>query len=644
MTTFAELTTTGVSRAVADLVEPADRAALADAYRELVEAGEPFLVLAGGSNTIVADEGFPGRVLRIATRGIEREDDGEAVLLRVDAGESWSGLVDLAVAEGLSGIEALAGIPGSVGAAPVQNIGAYGQELADVLERIELLDAGTGEAIWLDADELGLGYRTSSLKRGEHRGLVLRVELRLQRVGDDAGAPVQYAQLAKALGVELGTRVGVRAQRDAVIALRASKGMVLDPDDPDTRSTGSFFMNPIVRREWAIELPADAPRFDAGVDEEGRELVKLSAAWLIEHAGVPKGFRLPGSGAAISSKHTLAITNRGGATAEEVAQLPVTSSRASRRSSASSSAPRRTSSASRSRPTVSERDPDDSPLAARDARAGGGDARRADARGADGARGADARGAEAVRDARAGGGDARRADARGGDRARGADARGWDARGADARAGMCRAPMERAARTRGAPTMCAARTRTVPTMRAARMRLATSRRGDVRRRSRCPSRSARGKRLRRAGADSADRAGRATSGLSRGIRPRPPASTPAPSSTRSPRAGTRAAAPPRADGSPSARPAHRRRSRNPTPPSPARARERAAALAVGRSARPSSPPRRAPPPWGCSSRRCSPPAPRLSPPPSRDRGARPRPRHPAPAAAPRSPPPPRPNR
>lgn len=321
MTTFAELTTTGVSQATADLVAPADRAALADAYRELVDEGRPFLVIAGGSNTIVADEGFPGKVLHVATRGIEREERGDEVLLRVDAGESWSALVDRAVDEGLSGIEALAGIPGSVGAAPVQNIGAYGQELADVLERIELLDADTGEAIWLDASELGLGYRTSSLKRGEHRGLVLRVELRLQRVDGDEGAPVRYAQLAKALGVELGTRVGVREQRDAVLALRASKGMVLDADDPDTRSSGSFFMNPIVRREFTIDLPADAPRFDAGEDDDGNELVKLSAAWLIDHAGLPKGTALPGSRAAISSKHTLAITNRGGATAEEIAQL-----------------------------------------------------------------------------------------------------------------------------------------------------------------------------------------------------------------------------------------------------------------------------------------------------------------------------------
>ena len=322
MTTFADLTTTRVSDAEAALIEPATRDELVAAYLDLVDAGAPFLVIAGGSNTIVADEGFAGPVLRVAVRGIEEErvaDD--AVLLRVAAGESWSALVDATVDRGLSGIEALAGIPGSVGAAPVQNIGAYGQELADVLTRIEFLDADTGEIAWLDAVELGLGYRTSSLKRGEHRGLVLAVELRLARVPDGEGAPVRYAQLANAVGVELGARVDVRAQRDAVVRLRAAKGMVLDAGDPDTRSSGSFFMNPIVPFEFARSLTTEMPRFDAGTDADGAPLVKLSAAWLIDHAGVKKGYALPHSGAAISSKHTLAITNHDGATAEQIAEL-----------------------------------------------------------------------------------------------------------------------------------------------------------------------------------------------------------------------------------------------------------------------------------------------------------------------------------
>lgn len=350
MTTFAELTTTAVSEAEAELLTPATREALIEAYRSLLDSGEEFLVIAGGSNTIVGDDGFPGPVLRIATKGLEFEDVNGHVLVRAEAGESWPALVDRTVADGLSGIEALAGIPGSVGAAPVQNIGAYGQELSDVLTRIELLDADTGVLEWVAASELGLGYRTSVLKREERVGLVLRVELRLNRVTEGAtdstsdsatdsaevpetgvpakvgapvetGAPVKYLQLAKALGVEIGDRVDVATQRDAVLRLRASKGMVLDASDPDTRSSGSFFMNPIVRHEFARQLPAVAPKFGAGEDAAGEPLTKLSAAWLIDHAGIKRGFSLPGSKAAISSKHTLAITNRGGATAQEIIEL-----------------------------------------------------------------------------------------------------------------------------------------------------------------------------------------------------------------------------------------------------------------------------------------------------------------------------------
>lgn len=321
MTTFAELTTTAVSYAEADLVTPSTREELIEAYQTLTDDFDEFIIIAGGSNTIVSDEGFPGRVLQIVTKGLEIEDADDHVLIRAEAGESWSALVDRTVAEGLSGIEALAGIPGSVGAAPVQNIGAYGQELADVLTRIELLDADTGDIEWVDARDLGLGYRTSVLKREERIGLVLRVELRLERPGDGIGAPVKYAQLAKALGVDLDDRVDLAVQRDAVLRLRASKGMVLDATDTDTRSSGSFFVNPIVRSEFARELPTTAPKFAAGEDERGEALTKLSAAWLIDHAGVKKGYSLPGSGAAISTKHTLAITNRHNATAAEIVEL-----------------------------------------------------------------------------------------------------------------------------------------------------------------------------------------------------------------------------------------------------------------------------------------------------------------------------------
>jgi UDP-N-acetylmuramate dehydrogenase len=243
------------------------------------------------------------------------------------------------VERGWTGLEALSGIPGSVGAAPVQNIGAYGVEVSDVLESIDFLDEETGERTAIPAAELELGYRTSTLKHGR-RGIVLAVRFVLG-VADAAGVPVRYAQLASSLGVGLGERVAPSAVREAVLRLRASKGMVLDADDPDTTSAGSFFTNPIVSAGFAETLPTDAPRWPVAPDAaddvavplgvgvapevpspaEVDDRVKLSAAWLIEHAGVRRGFALPGSRAAISSKHTLALTNRGGATATEVAEL-----------------------------------------------------------------------------------------------------------------------------------------------------------------------------------------------------------------------------------------------------------------------------------------------------------------------------------
>jgi UDP-N-acetylmuramate dehydrogenase len=249
------------------------------------------------------------------------------------------------VRHGWSGIEALSGIPGSTGAAPFQNIGAYGQEIASSLVAIDFLDYATGGVQRMTRAELGLGYRTSALKRGL-AGVVLAVELDLADANEPMGAPlsepVAYAQLADALGVTLGSRVPVAELRRAVIALRASKGMVLDPDDTDSVSAGSFFTNPIVSENFARSLPAAAPRWPVEPAEpdvvrelgiggvhpddvpplaEGPYEVKLSAAWLIEQAGIRRGFALPGSRAAISGKHTLALTNRGGATAEEIVQL-----------------------------------------------------------------------------------------------------------------------------------------------------------------------------------------------------------------------------------------------------------------------------------------------------------------------------------
>jgi UDP-N-acetylmuramate dehydrogenase len=298
---------------------------------------EDWLVLGGGSNLVVGDEGFDGTVIRVLTRGIERLDSAPGtVRLRVQAGESWDALVAFAVDNGWAGIEGLSGIPGSSGAAPIQNIGAYGQELSDSLAHVDFLDYLDGDVARLTATDLELDYRTSAIKQGR-QGIVTAIELDLLDTGDGLSAPIAYDQLATALKVELGARVPLATVRATVLALRRSKGMVLDPADPDSVSSGSFFTNPIVGENFARTLPAEAPRWPMEQDPEDAVVplgeqpampsyrvdhrVKLSAAWLIERAGIGKGFRLPGSKAAISSKHTLAIVNTGGATADEVAQL-----------------------------------------------------------------------------------------------------------------------------------------------------------------------------------------------------------------------------------------------------------------------------------------------------------------------------------
>lgn len=345
---LSELTTMRVGGVPEALIAPADSEALVAAARDLWESGENWLLLGGGSNTVAADDGFPGTVIHVVTRGIERVDAPSGrVRLRVQAGEPWDEVVALTVQSGWSGVEALSGIPGSTGAAPVQNIGAYGQELESSLVGVDFLDAATGEVVRLSRSELELGYRTSALKRGR-LGVVLAVELELSDntvpggIGAPLSAPIAYAQLADSLGVPLGGRVPVAELRRAVLALRASKGMVLDPNDPDSVSSGSFFTNPIVSESFARGLPAAAPRWPVTPPEPdvviglpaggvhpldipplagGPYDVKLSAAWLIENAGLRRGFALPGSGAAISSKHTLAIVNRGHASASDVAQL-----------------------------------------------------------------------------------------------------------------------------------------------------------------------------------------------------------------------------------------------------------------------------------------------------------------------------------
>ncbi|WP_295027613.1 UDP-N-acetylmuramate dehydrogenase [uncultured Mobiluncus sp.] len=360
--------------------------AQADAVRE------PLLFLGGGSNLVPVDGEFPGLVLRDGREDVRvltlqefselraggeqpsqgREPDTElrpdasrgirdaaavvakaqqlaaatpsCIFLSVSGGLAWDRLVEYCVTQEFSGLEALSGIPGVVGAAPVQNIGAYGGEVADCLLGVTAWDRQECRLVYLSAADFRFGYRDSLLKQSRlqveanfgtpqfaparpgtnpatGRWIVLEVDFALQRGG---GTPVRYAQLAGALGVPMGTVVPAAQIRTAVLELRRSKGMVLDPSDHDTWSVGSFFTNPIlpVEATAALDLPENAPRWEAALPGRAGEVgVKLSAAWLIEHSGIMKGFALPGAGAGVSTKHVLALTNRGNATAADIQAL-----------------------------------------------------------------------------------------------------------------------------------------------------------------------------------------------------------------------------------------------------------------------------------------------------------------------------------
>ncbi len=296
---------------------PARRLLVAETEDEVVEAvraadtdSEPLLVLGGGSNLVVADEGFDGTVLQVATRGVAVAALAEHAL-QVEAGVDWDHVVRLTVDEGYAGLEALSGIPGRVGAAPIQNVGAYGQEVAQTVGWVRALDRSTHDVVLLGPEECGFGYRDSVFKRSD-RYVVLAVAFALEH--SRLGAPVRYAELARRLGVEVGERVPATDVRAAVLELRRGKGMVLDAEDHDTWSAGSFFTNPLLPADQAAALPENAPRWPT---DDGR--VKTSAAWLIEQAGIGKGH---GSGAArVSTKHTLALTNRGAATTAELLVL-----------------------------------------------------------------------------------------------------------------------------------------------------------------------------------------------------------------------------------------------------------------------------------------------------------------------------------
>ncbi|MGC5167685.1 UDP-N-acetylmuramate dehydrogenase [Luteimicrobium sp. DT211] len=369
--TLADLTTLRVGGDVDTYVEVSSERELIDVVRAADDAGEPLLVLGGGSNLLVADEGFSGVVVRDVRSGlrVESEDTCGGASMSGPAGHSWDDVVVQAIDAGWVGVEALSGIPGTLGAAPVQNVGAYGQEVAGVISTVRVWDRGESRVRTFANGELGFGYRTSRLKRSMHLGLagyagpgglgvpeedprapwypspryvVLDVSMQL-RLGT-LSAPVAYAELARRLGVAVGDRAPGADVRAAVLELRGGKGMLLDPavqdgrivgrPDHDRWSAGSFFTNPIVPASVVDELPEGAPRFEVrsplpavstgpSLGAVDPTLVKTSAAWLIEHAGFGKGFGVAGdaSPARLSTRHTLALTNRGGATAADLVAL-----------------------------------------------------------------------------------------------------------------------------------------------------------------------------------------------------------------------------------------------------------------------------------------------------------------------------------
>jgi UDP-N-acetylmuramate dehydrogenase len=273
------------------------------------------LILAGGSNVVISDAGFRGTVVLVRSRGLSvSAEDAGGLTVTVEAGETWDDVVAAAVAAGWSGLECLSGVPGSAGATPIQNVGAYGQEVAETITAVRVYDRDTDEVVKFSPDDCRFAYRSSVFKHRD-RWVILSVDFRLARSA--RSQPVQYAELARALDVPLGTRAPLAEVREAVLALRAGKGMVLDPDDPDTYSVGSFFTNPVLDAAAyaALSERAGDPPSWPGTDG----VVKVSAAWLIERAGFRKGH--PGQGVSISSKHTLALTNRGTGTTSTLLDL-----------------------------------------------------------------------------------------------------------------------------------------------------------------------------------------------------------------------------------------------------------------------------------------------------------------------------------
>jgi UDP-N-acetylmuramate dehydrogenase len=326
---LSDWTTLGVGGPADAFVEVADVASLADALAEAEAHDSPALVLGGGSNLVVADDGFRGTVVHIAMKGLRMERRGDEVLAQVAAGEDWCSFVGRCVAEGLAGTECLSGIPGLAGATPVQNVGAYGQEVRDTIASVTVWDRRGRSALEMAPDECNFGYRTSIFK-ATSRYVVTNVTFSLQR--SQLSVPLRYKELAERVGAELGSRAGLQETAQAVIELRTAKGMVLGAGGPDSRSAGSFFVNPVldeVEMSELVKLAPDVPRYpsDRGggaAAADGASIPaavpwKVPAAWLVERAGFARGYRK--GGAAISSRHTLALTVCDGGSAADLLAL-----------------------------------------------------------------------------------------------------------------------------------------------------------------------------------------------------------------------------------------------------------------------------------------------------------------------------------
>lgn len=329
---LADLTTLRVGGPIGTLIDATTEADFISAVKLADAGGTPLLVLGGGSNLVASDAGFAGTVVRDRRSSMAVQDDGACggVSVTVAAGTPWDDVVARAVDAGWVGIEALSGIPGSTGATPIQNVGAYGQEVADTIASLRTWDRAEKRVRMFARVECQFTYRGSLFKEtmrpvaGEApwhptpRYVVLDVTYQMRH--GDVSERISYAPVAEALGLDVGGRAPLADVRAAVLALRRSKGMVLDPADYDTWSAGSFFTNPILTSAAAASLPVDAPRYPVSGDLTGA--VKMSAAWLIEHAGFGKGFETaPGASASLSTKHTLALTNRGDASADDIVTL-----------------------------------------------------------------------------------------------------------------------------------------------------------------------------------------------------------------------------------------------------------------------------------------------------------------------------------